>query len=61
MGGDEVEVLQSLAILEYLAINNAMGRIVKNENVFCVQEQVLAGVIYNGRKLRLQRIRESAF
>ena len=38
-----VEVLQAMAILEYLALNNAKGRILKNDDV-SVQGQAVSQV-----------------
>ena len=40
----EVEVLQSLAILEYLVLNNAKGRILEKEDVLIVHEQDLSQI-----------------
>ena len=38
-GGKEVEVLQDLSILEYIVVNKAKGRILKNADVLSVQER----------------------
>ena len=38
-GEEELEVFQDLAILSYIAVNNAKGRILKNGGVLCLHGQ----------------------